>query len=81
MKAAISIDDELLHEVDKTARSMGLSRSRLFAIAVDDFLKRHRRAEMLRRLNEVYSGAMEPAEKLLLKGFKAKFSRTVKKSR
>jgi len=33
---------------------------------------------MLRRLNEVYSGALEPAEKRLLKGVKAKFSRTVK---
>jgi metal-responsive CopG/Arc/MetJ family transcriptional regulator len=78
MKTAISIDDELLHEVDKTARSMGLSRSRLFAIAADDFLKRQRGEEMLRRLNEVYSGALEPSEKRLLKGFKAKFSRTVK---
>jgi metal-responsive CopG/Arc/MetJ family transcriptional regulator len=78
MKTAISIDDELLHEVDKTARSMGLSRSRLLAIAADDFLKRRRGEEMLRRLNEVYSGALEPAEKRLLKGFKAKFGRTVK---
>jgi hypothetical protein len=32
---------------------------------------------MLRRLNEVYSGPLEPAEKRLLKGFKTKFSRTV----
>jgi metal-responsive CopG/Arc/MetJ family transcriptional regulator len=78
MKAAISIDDELLHEVDKTARSMGLSRSRLIAIAVHDFLKRRRRGEMLRRLNQVYAGALEPAEKRLLKGFKSKFTRTVK---
>jgi metal-responsive CopG/Arc/MetJ family transcriptional regulator len=78
MKAAISIDDELLHEVDKTARSMGLSRSRLFAIAVDDFLKRHRREEMLRRLNQVYAGGAEAGEKRMLKGFRAKFSRTVK---
>jgi metal-responsive CopG/Arc/MetJ family transcriptional regulator len=77
MKTAISLDDELLREVDKTARSMGLSRSRLFAIAADDFLKRQRGEEMLRRLNEVYSGALEPAEKRLLKGLKTKFSRTV----
>jgi metal-responsive CopG/Arc/MetJ family transcriptional regulator len=80
MKAAISIDDELLHEADKTARSMGLSRSRLFAIAVDDFLKRRRREGILCRLNEVYSGAMKASEKRMLKGFKAKFSRTVKET-
>jgi metal-responsive CopG/Arc/MetJ family transcriptional regulator len=79
-KAAISIDDELLREMDKTARSMGLSRSRLFAIAVDDFLKRERRAGMLLRLNQVYSGAIKAPEKRTLKGFKAKFSRTVKEA-
>jgi len=38
MKTAISIDDGLLQEADETARLMGLSRSRLFALAVGDFL-------------------------------------------
>ena len=39
MKTAISIDDGLLQEADETARLMGLSRSRLFALAVGDFLQ------------------------------------------
>lgn len=42
MKTAISIDDGLLREADETARMMGLSRSRLFALAVGDFLRRQR---------------------------------------
>jgi metal-responsive CopG/Arc/MetJ family transcriptional regulator len=37
MKAAISMDDKILREADETARRMGLSRSRLFALAVGDF--------------------------------------------
>jgi len=78
MKTAISIDDGLLQEADETARLMGLSRSRLFALAVGDFLQRQRREQMLLRLNEVYSDGMEPAEKSLLKGIKAKVRRTVK---
>ena len=53
MKTAISIDDVLLHEADETARRMGLSRSRLFALAVGDFLHRKREEQMLLRLNEV----------------------------
>ncbi len=40
MKTTISIDDGLLQAADETARLMGLSRSRLFALAVDDFLQR-----------------------------------------
>jgi hypothetical protein len=61
----------------KTAISMGLSRSRLFAIAVAEYVKRRRDEQMLRQLNKVYS-AGDAAEKRVLKGIKAKFSRTIK---
>ena len=78
MKTAISIDDGLLQEADQTARLLGLSRSRLFAVAVGDFLQRQRQEQMLHRLNEVYAKAKQPVEKRLLKGIKAKVRRTVK---
>ena len=78
MKTAISIDDGLLQEADKTARLMGLSRSRLFALAVGDFLQRQRREQMLLRLNEVYANDVEPEERRLLKGIKSKVRRTAK---
>jgi metal-responsive CopG/Arc/MetJ family transcriptional regulator len=77
MKTAISIDDGILREADETARRMGLSRSRLFALAVGDFLRRQRQEQMLLRLNEVYANQGEPAEKRLLKGIKAKVRRSV----
>jgi metal-responsive CopG/Arc/MetJ family transcriptional regulator len=79
MKTAISIDERLLQEADETARLMGLSRSRLFALAIGDLLQRRRREQMLLRLNEVYAGSMEPAENPLLKGIKAKVRRAVGK--
>ena len=78
MKTAISIDDGLLQEANETARLMGLSRSRLFAVAVGEFLQRQRREQMLLRLNEVYANEEEPAEKRLLKGMKVKVRPTVK---
>jgi metal-responsive CopG/Arc/MetJ family transcriptional regulator len=76
MKTAVSMDDRLLHDADETARRLGVSRSRLFSLAVSDFLERQRQEDMLLRLNEVYAGAMEPKEKGLLKGIKAKVRRT-----
>jgi metal-responsive CopG/Arc/MetJ family transcriptional regulator len=78
VKTAISIDDGLLHEADETARLLGLNRSRLFALAVGEFIQRQRREQMLLRLNEVYANGVEPAEKRLLKGMKGKVRRTVK---
>jgi metal-responsive CopG/Arc/MetJ family transcriptional regulator len=79
MKTVISIEDGLLREADDTARRMGLSRSQLFALAVGDFLQRRLPEQMLLRLNEVYVGDVESAEKRLLKGIKAKVRRAVRK--
>jgi metal-responsive CopG/Arc/MetJ family transcriptional regulator len=59
MKIAISIDDEILREADEEAGRMGLSRSRLLAMAVGEFLRRQRQEQMLR------SNDTEPAEKSL----------------
>jgi metal-responsive CopG/Arc/MetJ family transcriptional regulator len=78
MKTAISIDDALLREADETAQALGVSRSRLFALAVGGFLQEQRREQMLRQLNEVYGGAADPAETKLVKGMKAKVRRTVR---
>ena len=78
MKITISIDDSLLQEADETARLLGLTRSRLFALALGDFLGRQRGEQMLLRLNEVYATAAEPVDERLLKGIKAKVRRAVK---
>jgi metal-responsive CopG/Arc/MetJ family transcriptional regulator len=78
MKTAISINDGLLREADEAARLMRLSRSRLFALAVGEFLKRRRREEMLLRLNEVYANGVDPAEKRLVARIKNKLRPAVK---
>ena len=63
MKTAISVQDELLQQADAAARRMGLSRSRLFALAVSDVLNKQRSERMLRQLNEAYSGDTDPEER------------------
>jgi metal-responsive CopG/Arc/MetJ family transcriptional regulator len=78
MKTAISIDDGLLREADEAARLLGLSRSRLFARAMGDFLQRQRLEQMLTQLNKVYSECAQPNEQRLLRGMKARVRRTVK---
>ena len=55
VKTAISLDDALLKRVDALARETGLSRSRLFALAMSGYLERYENQRMLASLNEVYS--------------------------
>lgn len=55
MKTAISIPDSLFEAVEETAKKMGVSRSKLFSLAVKDFLKDRNMKNVTARLNECYS--------------------------
>jgi predicted transcriptional regulator len=72
MKTAVSLDDDLLHQADEAARQMGLSRSRLFAAAISEFLHWKKQEKMLRQLKDIYAGGATAVEKRLLKGMKSK---------
>jgi hypothetical protein len=76
--SAISIDDELMQAADEAVRLMGLSRSRLFSLAVGDFLQRREREEILAQLDAVYAEGAKPLEGQLLQGIKARVRQTVK---
>ncbi len=55
VKTAISLDQELFAQVDELASSLKVSRSRVFALAAEDFVRRRRNAQITQRLNETYS--------------------------
>lgn len=55
MKTAVSLPDQLYQEAEKTAHSMGIPRSQLFARALEDFITLHKRENITERLNKVYS--------------------------
>ncbi|MBZ5592878.1 MAG: type II toxin-antitoxin system VapB family antitoxin [Acidobacteriia bacterium] len=78
MKTAISLDDHLLKQADQTAQQMGLSRSGLFALALQDYLRRRRQQEVAEQLNRVYSGKPDLAGRRTTARMKAKFRRTIK---
>ncbi|HEV8040639.1 MAG TPA: hypothetical protein VGP62_17340 [Bryobacteraceae bacterium] len=75
MKTAISLDTTLLKEADQTARALGLSRSRLFSIALEDYLRHRRQEQMVEQLNQTYS---DHPEARTTQRMKAKFRSTVK---
>ena len=54
MKTAISLPDTLFEKAKKTAHYMGIKRSRLFVIALEDYIARHNGEMITKKLNEVY---------------------------
>jgi metal-responsive CopG/Arc/MetJ family transcriptional regulator len=54
MKTAISIETPLLEETDRTARKLGVSRSRLVSLALKHYLRQNRNREIVEQLNLVY---------------------------
>jgi len=54
MKTAISIPDYLFEVIEETAKKMGVSRSKLFSLAVKEFLKDHNPKNVTASLNECY---------------------------
>ena len=55
MKTAISIPDQVFEAAESLASRLGVSRSELYAKAVEAFIKQHRNQGVTARLNEVYS--------------------------
>ena len=79
MKTAISLNDSLMDKADQTAKEMGISRSRLFSLALQDFLRHRRMSEITEQLNRVYSGNMpNEKERKILKQMKTKFHKTIR---
>ena len=76
-KTAVSVAGDLLLEADRAAAEIGVSRSRLFSLALEDYLRDRRNRKILEQLNRVYSGAPSPADKRLTGRMKKKFRATV----
>ena len=54
MKTAISVPDDLFRTAEAAARRLRVSRSKLYATALTEFLERQQANAVTERLNEVY---------------------------
>jgi hypothetical protein len=66
VKTAISIEESLFREAEVWAGKLGISRSRLFARAVKDFVRQRENEELLERLNEAHADGLDEDEKEFL---------------
>jgi metal-responsive CopG/Arc/MetJ family transcriptional regulator len=65
VKTAISIQESLFDQVNDLAEELQMPRSRLFALAVEEFIKRYENRNIFDALNEVYDGAPDQGEEAL----------------
>lgn len=63
IKTAISIKKPLFQQAESLARKMKISRSRLFGLALEEYLRRHENQELLAQLNAAYAEEPTPEEK------------------
>jgi metal-responsive CopG/Arc/MetJ family transcriptional regulator len=55
MKTAISLPDDLFRHGDALAKRLGVSRSELYARALEEYVIKHRADQITKRLNAVYA--------------------------
>ena len=64
MKTAISLPDDLFKAAETLAGKMGVSRSRLYANALEEYINRHQARRVSERLDAVYgteSSSLDPS--------------------
>ncbi len=65
VKTAISIQKSLFEQAENLARKMKVSRSRLFVLALEDYIRRQQNRELLAQINAAYAAEPDPGEQRL----------------
>ncbi len=77
IKTAISIDKSLFRQANALAHKLKVSRSRLFVIALEDFIRQQENREILEKVNAIYADEPNEAEKELRLKMRQSFRRLV----
>ena len=62
VKTAISIHKDLFNEVNSLASELNLSRSKVFVLAAQDFIKKYHNRSLLKKINQAYSESPDSEE-------------------
>lgn len=70
IKTAVSLDKSLFEQIDTLAHKLKVSRSRLFAMALEDFLRHHENEQLLQEINRTYLDEPDQAGQTLRQGMR-----------
>ncbi len=77
VKTAISLDEELLKKVNRLSNDLHVSRSKVFTLAVQDYLKKQENQSLLAQLNEAYGDSPREEEKGISTSMRIKHSKMI----
>ena len=78
IKTAISIDKPLFKEMNELAQELNTSRSRVFSLAAQEFIDRHRNQKLLQAINKAYEDIPDDKEESLRSIMRERHLRMVK---
>lgn len=78
VKTAISIQKSLFEQAERIARKMKVSRSRLFALALEDYIHREQNRELLTQINAAYADEPDSTERTLRRKARSTHRRIVR---
>jgi len=65
VKTAISLQQPLFEQIEVLAKELHISRSRLFALAAEEFIRRHQNQKLLEAINVAYDDLPDAEEQTL----------------
>ena len=67
VKTAISLQESLFQQVENLAQEMKVSRSRLFVLALEEYVRRHQNRQLLEKINKAYQDPSDANERKRLR--------------
>jgi len=77
IKTAISIQKTLFEQAENLAQQLNISRSHLFGLAIETFVKNHQNQILLDEINQAYSDQTDQNEKVLLSKMRSQHRKLV----
>jgi metal-responsive CopG/Arc/MetJ family transcriptional regulator len=77
IKTAISLQESLFEQVEALADELNVSRSRLLALALEDFIRRYQNQKLLDQINQAYDDAPDSTEQARLRQMRRQHRRVV----
>jgi metal-responsive CopG/Arc/MetJ family transcriptional regulator len=77
VKTAISLDEKLLIKVNRLSNDLNVSRSKVFTLAMQDYLKKQENQSLLAQLNEAYEDFPSEEEREISKDMQIKHNKIV----